>query len=127
MIDSKPISVPKSVEIKSDGLKQTLETLKVSNRMEEDPEITIVACLRQIYQDNKMLHTFLDSLKNSYVIDNTKLIEFEEKTYNLKSLLKDAAKSTATGENFNLKIRNLKLSICREIMQLRLQKKASLI
>lgn len=45
-----------------------------------------------------MLHAFLDGLKNSYVIDNTKLIEFEEKTYNLKSLLREAAKTIALGE-----------------------------
>ena len=69
----------------------------------------------------------MDGLKNSYVIDNTKLIEFEEKTYNLKSLLKDAAKATTAGETFNLKIRNFKLSVCREILQLKMSRRTSMV
>jgi hypothetical protein len=81
-----------------------------------------VACLRQIYQDNKALHVFLDGAKNSYVIDNTKLIEFEEKTYNLKNLIKDAARAASAGETFSLKLKNFKLSVCREILTLRLKR-----
>lgn len=78
--------------------------------------------MRQIYQDNKALHLFLDGAKNSYVIDNTKLIEFEEKTYNLKSLVKDATRAASAGETFSLKIKNFKLSVCREILALRLKR-----
>jgi hypothetical protein len=38
-VDSKPIAVPKAVEFKSEGLRQTLETLKTNSRVEDNPEI----------------------------------------------------------------------------------------
>lgn len=73
--------VPKPAEVHSTGLKATLDSLKADNRVQNEFEPQLVSCLMQVYQDCKSLYGFLDTLKNSYVVDNTKLIELEEAVY----------------------------------------------
>ena len=71
---------------------QAYEKLKADARGVEQNEPLLISFLNQIYTDNKQLHTFLDSIKNAYVVDNTKLIELEESTFQHRQLMRDASR-----------------------------------
>lgn len=55
------------------------------------------------------------------MLDNTKMIELEESCYSQRALMKDAAKHLSAVESQGLRIRSLKESITKEVLQLKLQ------
>lgn len=71
---------------------QAHEKLKADARGVEQNEPLLISFLNQIYTDNKQLNAFFDSIKNAYVVDNTKLIELEETTFQHRQIVRDASR-----------------------------------
>ncbi len=102
---------------------QTYEKLKADARGVDQNEPLLISFLNQIYTDNKQLHVFFDSIKNAYVVDNTKLIELEEAAFQHRQLLRDVSRLVLTAETLAENVRNLKLSIAKEILSLKISQK----
>lgn len=77
--EAKPLVLPMTLEMSLHQVKtSSLDKMKAEIKAIETNEPIVISCLHQIYDDNKKLRVFLDSVKNAYVVDNTKLIELEE-------------------------------------------------
>lgn len=92
-LDIKPVnvpSVPELFQLSSKSANQ--DRLKADARVVDQNEPLLISCLHQIYSDNKQLHAYFDSIKNAYVVDNTKLIELEEVAFQHRSIMRDASR-----------------------------------
>jgi len=77
--EAKPLVLPVTLEMSLHQMRTiSLEKMKAEIKSIDTNEPIVISCLHQIYDDNKKLRAFLDSVKNAYVVDNTKLIELEE-------------------------------------------------
>jgi hypothetical protein len=77
--EAKPLVLPMTLEMSLHQVKtNSLDKMKSEIKAIETNEPIVISCLHQIYDDNKKLRVFLDSVKSAYVVDNTKLIELEE-------------------------------------------------
>ena len=81
--------------------------------------MVLISYLHTILQDLRSLFSYLDGLKTSYVVDNTKMIELDEVCRKHKAMLKQAQILDSECDKVATRVRNAKESVALKMFNFR--------